>query len=131
MRTSSQSTGLFASLFHALKVDSFLQKFHGNSALVVTVFLYGLIGVFVGFCARHYMRSIVLGILFCAVSIKLGEFAGVSAMTLKWARIYQMTGVSPHDTLSMTLHVYVSWVRGHIIQVMSMVVGFFIGIKFV
>ncbi|OGB97539.1 hypothetical protein A3F06_03330 [candidate division TM6 bacterium RIFCSPHIGHO2_12_FULL_36_22] len=108
-------------------LDGFSERFNISSQQFIEVIAYLGVAFFVGFIFKKYSRSIIIGLI--AIVVALVFLEAFEIVTIDWVQLRQMTGVHPQDTISGLISMWVELARTHIMLVISMILGFFIGYK--
>ncbi len=112
-----------------INMDSFLNQFNLSTVFVITLFTYFAGGVLTGFVAKRYLKALVITLLLCFLLLKGLEYLGVSSISFNWARVKELTGIAPTDTVGDIFRTYTAWLQQHIGETVASVIGFIIGIK--
>ncbi|HJM68904.1 MAG TPA: FUN14 domain-containing protein [Candidatus Babeliales bacterium] len=126
--TATEKVTTWADKFKSYaNLDGLSQRFNISSQQFIEVVTYLGIAFFVGFIFKKYSRSIIIGAF--AIVIALVCLEAFEIITIDWVQLRQITGVHPQDTVSGLVSMWVELARAHVMLVVSMVVGFFIGYK--
>jgi|GEM_PF-5929286 hypothetical protein len=129
MNGTTQPHSWIDTVAEKLNLDSFFKKFNVTTAVVIETVSYFTVGVLLGFLIKNYLKQMLTMLVLFFLTLKGLEYMGIGSMVLNWERIKMLTGMGPSDTLESVIKFYVFWVQTHVRQVISLIVGFLVGIK--
>ncbi|MGC2310217.1 MAG: FUN14 domain-containing protein [Candidatus Babeliaceae bacterium] len=111
-------TGWFTALQNKLK---------DYPSWVLDICLYGIFGLVIGFLCKNIGRYLFFGVLGMIAFLWILNTAGFA--TIDTARIKDFLGLSSIQTIDDLLHMYIEWVRAHLIGCIAFIIAFFCGWK--
>ena len=108
-------------------VDELSKRFNISSQQFVEVITYLGIAFVAGFVFRKYSRTIIIGII--AIVAALVCLEAFELVTIDWVQMRQISGVNPQDTVGGLMSLWMDLARAHLVLVVSVIIGFFIGFK--
>jgi uncharacterized membrane protein (Fun14 family) len=121
--------GWIEQLAQKINADTFFRKFNLTTAQVIEIITFFIGGIAAGFLAKRYFKHVIIAIVLLVVLLKGMEHFGITTVVFNWARMKELTGVGPRDTVSDIVHTYAYWLKTHIPVTIGVVVGFLLGLK--
>jgi uncharacterized membrane protein (Fun14 family) len=84
-------------------------------------------GILAGFLFRRYFKDVVTWLLIILVIVVLLDYAGIIA--IRWDTVQGVVGTSPTETLDALFQSALVWIKRNVPLVISLVIGFTVGIK--
>lgn len=121
--------GWIQTITEYLNFDSFLSKFNLSTAIVLETLGFGAAGFLAGLLVKRYAQQVIIGIILFFLLLKGFEYFGVGSMSLNWARVKELTGITPDATFGSICSSLMTWLQQHVRQAIAIVVGFVAGLK--
>ncbi len=107
--------------------DDLLLRLDFKSVDLMRLALYGGVSFIIGFLIKRYFRSLFIGILLSLVLIGFLHYTQI--ITLDFAKLNALLGLSADRSLESYLHLATSWVKDNVVLALSIFIGFIIGYK--
>ena len=125
----AQQSGFVDRMASVVNLDWLFGKVHMTTAMAIEMLLYFGAGFFFGLLVKRYARYVVSFAIIC-VLVSVGfQYMGLLTFTIHWPRVKELTGIAPADTIGSLATAYMAWLKGHLRQVVSALVGFLLGFK--
>ncbi len=107
------------------KVQSFFNSLNLNQQNLVEYLSYFGIGFLGGFIFKKYARGFILYALIFGGLLYGLHYFGV--ITIDWTKLKEFIGMAPGNGAGFTAEPYMTWARGHIMQLVIGIIGFVVG----
>ena len=84
-------------------------------------------GVLAGFLFRRYFRGLVVWSLIALATVIVFDYVGF--VDIKWETVQGILGTSPAASIDMYLQHGLVWIKSNVPLVISLIIGFTIGVK--
>lgn len=121
--------GWIVELASKINIDDFLKKFGLNTAGLIEMVTYCLGGILVGFLSRRYLKQVIIFGIALFLLLKGLEYTNMTVISFNWAKMKEITGIGPNDTVSSVLQNYACWIQDHMPLTIGALIGFLIGLK--
>ena len=129
MNTVSQQPRWIEQLAVKLNADTFLQRFNLTTVQVIEMLTFLGGGVAAGFLIKRYFKHALIALILLVALLKGMEYFGITTVVFNWARMKELTGIGPNDTVSDILNMSFLWLKTHIPLAIAGVIGMLIGAK--
>lgn len=124
-----QEQSLLEKVSARINIDWFLERFNLSTAVVVeTIASFGL-GFFAGLFIQKYLKQAIVAVIGFIIVVALLQYMGIFTCVIHWDQVKNITGIGPADTLSALAQDWIAWMQMHVRQVISVVIGFIVGLK--
>jgi uncharacterized membrane protein (Fun14 family) len=121
--------GWLDSIKENFNIDMLMHRLDLSTSHIIEMAAYSGMGFCLGFFLKRYFRQAFFGLLIFFVVIKVLEYAGIGVLAMNWARVKELTGIAPHDTLEGLFHSSIAWMQNHARQTLSIGIGMLVGYK--
>ncbi len=92
---------------------------------IVELLAYFGIGFFLGFLLKRYCRYVLIA--FVALIVAAIVLQSFGFIAINWKSVQSFFGIYPHDTIGSISTSLITWIKEHILVVISSILGFIIG----
>lgn len=128
--TSAETATQVASWSDTLKghaQDAWL-KIQESHSLLFTIALYSGVGFVIGYLCKKYAHFLVF-LIVLGVGVSVLQQMDYVSYVIHWERIYVSLGIEPSAHVSV-ISASVDWIKSNVTQVVSLIVGFLLGLRF-
>lgn len=101
-----------------------VKELNFNFIEITTFFAVGILG---GFLCKRYFKSALVWALMSVVIVVVLDYIGMIA--IQWDTIQGVVGASPAQTFDRLFEETIVWARDNVPAVISLIIGFTVGIK--
>ena len=126
-----QAPGLLANMKQSFDSQVLIDKFNEWKFTLFELGVYLGIGLLVGFLVKRYIKYILFFLLFVVGLVILEQFDLVQ-FAFNWPKIQELFGVQPGlvaPEAGSLITVYLEWVKVNFTMVISLSIGFLLGLK--
>ncbi|MGA9531053.1 MAG: hypothetical protein WBQ73_04175 [Candidatus Babeliales bacterium] len=113
---------------HSLQWDTWKKNFAFSQEALTEVGIYLGIGFVLGFLLKKYSTFVVI-VTLTVVGFVVLQHVGVLSFSINWTMIYEKLGFEPLVYGDNFLNTYWQWASENVRIVISLIVGFLVGLK--
>lgn len=126
----SSQKGVLDTLKDLIRWDTIKSKFYENQSLLLELGLFFGIGFLVGFFIKKFGKLVAI-IIAALVVLGILQQLGLISVSVHWSYIHETLGIGPVPVLDETFISHsISWVKGHILPTLLLILGFVLGMRF-
>ena len=119
----------FEKIKETLRIDVLVEKLKENKNVLIDIGIFSLAGFVAGYLVKrygHYMLAIALFI----VGLFVLQHVNLINISLNWTNVEQVFGIqkSPAVEGGTVLTLFWEWVKANVVRMVSLVVGFLVGL---
>jgi hypothetical protein len=132
--TSPQATGQQAGIMETVKekmnMGQLVDKISESRNLIFDVVLYGSIGLLTGYLLKRYSGAVIVIILMTSALMIMQQFELI-VLAVNWDKINEILGLAQANKLlaDNMVPLAIEWAKANMLVVVSMLIGFLVGIK--
>lgn len=115
-----------------LNPDNLAEKFHLNKAMLITMGIYFVVGLILGILVQKYARF-MFAMAMTGVILVILIHLDVINIAINWNTVQDYLGLQSIASSSQPVHdlfaLYWAWVKANVAYVLSLSVGFLIGLR--
>ena len=125
-----QQQGLLETVKEKVNINQIVDKVHESRNIIVDIALYGGIGFLIGYLLKRYSNAVIVVILMTTALIIMQQF-DILTMVIHWEKINELLGLPVASKLITDNFpaLAMEWARTNVPIVVSMLVGFLVGIR--
>lgn len=126
----AQKAGWFDSIRETLRIDELVEKIKAHKQLFIDIGIFALAGFIAGFLVKRYGHYMLAFVLF-VVGLFVLQHLNLIHVSLNWTNIEQVFGIQKSAALESgtVLTVFWEWVKANMVRMISLAVGFLVGLK--
>jgi len=127
---TTQPAGLMDTVKEKMNVSQLVDKISESRTLIFDVVLYGSIGLLTGYLLKRYSGAVIVIVLMTSALMIMQQFELI-VLAVNWDKINEMLGLAQANKLlaDNMVPLAIEWAKANMLVVVSMLIGFLVGIK--
>jgi uncharacterized membrane protein (Fun14 family) len=120
----------FEKIKESLHLDTLAEKIKANKAVFIDIGIFSLAGFIAGFVTKRYGNYMIALVLF-VVGLLILQHVDLIHISINWTNVEQVFGIQKNPAVEggALLTVFWEWIKANVVRLVSLIIGFLIGLR--